>query len=194
MGRRPTQPTIGPDGTELVERVINIKRIAKVVKGGKRMRLSATVVVGDGRRRIGIGHAKSQEVAQAVRKATTQAVKNMVGVSVSGRTIPHEAFGKFSSSKVMLRPAASGTGLIACSQVRATLEAVGLKDVLTKTFGSRNPYNLAMATVRAMQSLRTLREVAQSRNKAISHFVERKIHEAIDGDAQEEPDRSEAVS
>jgi small subunit ribosomal protein S5 len=157
------------------------------------MRISATVVVGDGKGRIGISHGKSQEVAAAVRKATTRAQKEMVTVSVKGVTIPHEAKGKFSSSRVILRPAASGTGLIACSQVRAALEAVGLKDVLTKAMGSRNPYNLAIATLRALQSLRTLNEVAQGRNKAIGHFVERREHAAVEGNVKEEPDRPEAL-
>lgn len=178
----------------LIERVIEIKRIAKVVKGGKRMRISATVVVGDGRTRLGVGHGKSQEVAAAVRKATARAQKEMVTVSVKGTTIPHEVAGKYSSSRVILRPAASGTGLIACPQVRATLEAVGLKDVLTKAIGSRNPYNLALATVRALQSLRTLNEIAQARNKAISHFVKKKGNGTDKSYVEEEPDRPEAVS
>jgi len=158
------------------------------------MRISATVVVGDGQGKIGIGHGKSQEVAAAVRKATTRAQKDMVTISIRGLTIPHEAHGKYSASKVILRPAASGTGLIACSQVRAALEAVGLKDVLTKAMGSRNPYNLAVATLRALQSLRTLNEVAQARNKAIGHFVERKVHASVESNPKEEPDRPEAVS
>ena len=180
-------------GEGFVERVIEIKRVAKVVKGGKRMRLSAAVVVGDGKGKVGIGHGKAVEVAQAVRKATTRAQKEMTPVSVKGATIPHEAFGKYSSSKVLIRPAGAGTGLIACAQVRAVLEAAGLKDVLSKTFGSRNPHNLAVATLRAMQSLRTISEIAQARNKAISHFVEQK-HVQAESDVKEEPDRPEAVS
>jgi len=177
----------------LVEKVINIKRVAKVVKGGKRMKISSTVVVGDGKGSVGVGHGKALEVAQAVRKATTRAHKNMTRVSVQGATIPHTATGKFSSSKVLLRPASSGTGLIACAQVRAVLEAAGLKDVLTKAFGSRNPHNLAIATLRAMQSLRTIKDVAQARNKSIGHFVEKK-HATVESNTQEESDRPEAVS
>ncbi|MEO0108313.1 MAG: 30S ribosomal protein S5 [candidate division WOR-3 bacterium] len=177
----------------MIERVIEVKRVAKVVKGGKRMKISSTVVVGDGKGKVGVGHGKAQEVALAVRKATTRAQKEMAQISVSGDTIPHPAAGKYSSSKVLLRPASSGTGLIACPQVRAVLEAAGLKDVLTKAFGSRNPHNLAVAALRALQSLRTIRDVAQVRNKSIGHFVERK-HEEIASHAQEEPDRPEAVS
>jgi small subunit ribosomal protein S5 len=183
-----------PEGEGLIERVINIKRVAKVVKGGKRMKLSSTVVVGDGRGRIGIGHGKAQEVALAVRKATSRAQKNMVTVSVRGTTISHATIGRYGASKVILRPASSGTGLIACSQVRAVLEAVGIKDALTKALGSRNPHNLAEATLRALRSLRSLSDVAQARNKSIAHFVERVKHEAVESNAKEEPDRPEAVS
>lgn len=175
----------------MIERVIQIKRVAKVVKGGKRMKISATVVAGDGHGKVGIGHGKAIEVAQAVRKATTRAQKNMVSVSVRGGTIPHVVAGKYSSSKVLLRPAGAGTGLIACAQVRAVLEAAGLKDVLTKALGSRNPHNLAVATLSAMQSLRTLGEIAQVRNKAIGHFVEKQ--HAIESNPEEEPDRPVAV-
>ena len=164
-----------------------------MVKGGKRMKLSAVVVVGDGKGKVGIGHGKAVEVAQAVRKATTRAQKNMTTVSLRTGTIPHVANGKFSSSKVLLRPAGAGTGLIACAQVRAVLEAAGLKDVLTKSFGSRNPHNLAIATLRALQTLRTLGQVAQGRNKSIGHFITRQ-HEAVTDIPKEEPDRPEAVS
>lgn len=176
-----------------MEKVIEIKRVAKVVKGGKRMKISAAVVVGDGKGKVGIGHGKAVEVAQAVRKATTRAQKNMLTVSLRTGTIPHPASGKYSASKVLIRPAGAGTGLIACAQVRAVLEAAGLKDVLTKAFGSRNPHNLAIATLRALQSLRTLGEVAQGRNKSIGHFITRQ-HEAITDNPKEEPDRPEAVS
>ena len=157
------------------------------------MRLSAAVVVGDGKGKVGIGHGRAQEVAQAVRKATARAQKNMVNVSVKGGTIPHPALGKYGASKVTLLPASSGTGLIACAQVRAVLEAAGLKDVLTKSKGSTNPHNLAVATLQAMESLRSLKDVAQARNKALSHFVQKK-HAKTDSNAEKEPDRPEAVS
>jgi len=158
------------------------------------MKISATTVVGDGRGRVGVGHGKALEVAQAVRKATTRAQKDMRAISVHGATIPHLTEGKYSSSRVLLRPASSGTGLIACAQVRAVLEAAGLKDVLTKAFGSRNPHNLAVATLQALQSLRSIKEVAQARNKAIGHFVEKKQNATIESNTKEEPDRPEAGS
>ncbi len=158
----------------LIERVIQIKRVSKVVKGGKRFKLSATVVVGDGKGRVGVAHAKAQEVMVAVRKATEKAKKRMVKVSIGKRTLPHWTEAKFGASKILLKPASPGTGLIACAPVRAVLEAAGVKDALTKSLGSNNPYNLAMATIKALQELRTLEEVARLRNKPISYFVERK--------------------
>lgn len=160
---------------ELVERVVNIKRVSKVVKGGKRMKLSASVVVGDGQGQVGLGHGKSSEVAAAVRKGTARAKKDMTRVSVKGRTIPHETSGKFRASVVLVKPAAAGTGLIASSHVRAVLEAVGLRDALSKSLGSRNPYNTARATILALKKLRTIDQVAQATNKPVSHFV-RKEH------------------
>ncbi len=146
------------------------------------MRISAAVVVGDGKGQVGVGHGKALEVAVAVRKATARAKKEMVKISFKGHTIPHETWGKFGATKVFLKPAAPGTGLIACPQVRAVLEAVGLRDVLSKAFGSRTHYNAAKATILALQKLRTLEEVASARNKPISYLVERK-NEAIESPA-----------
>jgi small subunit ribosomal protein S5 len=169
---------------ELIERVINIKRVSKVMKGGKRMRLSASVVVGDGRGHVGLGHGKATEVAAAVRKATVRARKDMVRVSTKGQTIPHETLGKYGASRVIVKPAAPGTGLIACPQVRAVLEAAGLHDALSKSLGSRNAYNTARATIRALADLRTIDQVASARNKPIGHFVERTAeHEPVESHA-----------
>lgn len=169
---------------ELIERVVNIKRVSKVVKGGKRMKLSASVVVGDGAGQVGLGHGKSAEVAAAVRKATARAKKDMVKVSVKGRTIPHETTGKFRASRVLVRPAAAGTGLIACSHVRAVLEAVGLKDALSKSLGSRNPYNTARATIVALRKLRTIEQVARACHKPVAHFVKKeRVNEAVESHA-----------
>jgi small subunit ribosomal protein S5 len=174
---------------ELIERVINIKRISKVMKGGKRMRISATVVVGDGRGQVGLGHGKAIEVAAAVSKATVRARKDMVSVAVKGHTIPHEGTGKFGASRVLVKPAAPGTGLIACPQVRAVLEAAGLRDALSKALGSRNHYNTARATILALTGLRTLEQAAAARNKSIKHLVERHDRkEAAEGHAGQEPD------
>jgi len=170
-------------GSELIERVIHIKRISKVMKGGKRMRISATVVVGDGKGQVGVGHGKAVEVAGAVRKASAQAQKQMVKVAFKGHTIPHETTGKYGASRVLVKPAASGTGLIACPQVRAVLEVVGLTDALSKAFGSRNHYNTAKATIIALEKLRTLDQVALARNKPFRHFIEKKENEKTESPA-----------
>jgi small subunit ribosomal protein S5 len=169
---------------ELIERVISIKRVSKVMKGGKRMRLSASVVVGDGKGMVGLGHGKAAEVAVAVRKATTRARKDMVRVSIAGHTIPHETKGKYGASRVLVKPAARGTGLIACPQVRAVLEAAGLNDGLSKSLGSRNAYNTARATIVALQQLRTIEQVAAARNKPVSHLARKQVeNEAVEGHA-----------
>jgi len=136
------------------------------------------VVVGDGKSMVGLGHAKATEVMPAVKKATERAKKNMVKISLKGRTIPHEVQAKYSASKVILKPASPGTGIIACQQVKAPLEALGLVDCLTKSFGSRNPLSLARATINALLKLRTLEEVARLRNKPISQIIEKK-YEAV---------------
>jgi small subunit ribosomal protein S5 len=170
--------------SEFIERVINLKRVSKVMKGGKRMKMSASVVVGDGKGQVGLGHGKASEVAAAVRKATTRARKDMVRVSTKGHTVPHETNGKYGASRVMVKPAAPGTGLIACPQVRAVLEAAGLRDALSKSLGSRNAYNTARATIRALQDLRTIDEVAAARNKPVSHYVKKsESHEAVESNA-----------
>jgi small subunit ribosomal protein S5 len=169
---------------ELIERVISIKRVSKVMKGGKRMRLSASVVVGDGHGQVGLGHGKAAEVAVAVRKATTRARKDMVRVSTARHTIPHETKGKYGASRVMVKPAAPGTGLIACPQVRAVLEAAGLTDALSKSLGSRNAYNTARATIVALSHCRTVEQVAAARNKPVSHFTAKQVeHESSESHA-----------
>ncbi len=163
-----------PQVPEFIERVIDIKRVSKVVKGGKRLRISATVVVGDGRGTVGIGHGKAAEVALAVKKATLRAKKNLTPVAIKGNTIPHESVGKYSASRVLLKPASKGTGLVACSKVRAVLEAAGVKDCLTKSLGSNSAYNLAIATLNGLRQLRTIEEIARFRNKPISYLVIKK--------------------
>ncbi len=156
---------------DLLDQVIQIKRVTKVVKGGKNFKLSATVVVGDGAGRVGVGHGKATEVAIAVTKGREQARKSMVKVSV-GRTIPQQTGARFSASQVMLKPASAGTGLIATLPVRAVLEVCGVKDALTKSLGAHTPYNLATATIKALKKMRSLEEVARLRNKPISYFME----------------------
>ncbi len=170
-----------------IEKLIELKRVSKVVKGGKRLKLYACVVVGDGTGNVGIGHAKSSEVAPAIRKATESAKKNMAKVSVTEGTILHMVTGKFCASKVILKPALTGTGIIASSAVRAVCDAAGIKDILTKSLGSHNPTNLARATLNGLRSVRSVAEVAEMRNKPVEYFI-RKKHEKTESDTEEKPD------
>lgn len=160
--------------TEYVEKLVELKRVSKVVKGGKRLKLYACVVAGDGNGNVGIGHAKSAEVASAIRKATEIAKKNMIKLAVYESTIFHPVQGKFSASKVILRPALPGSGIIASNAVRAVCEAAGIKNILSKALGSRNPTNLALATINGLKSIRTVNIVAEMRNKPLEYFTRNK--------------------
>lgn len=150
---------------EFEERVVKINRITKVVKGGRRMRFAALVVVGDKKGRIGFGTGKAKEVPDAIKKATEMATKNVMKVSLVGTTLPHETVGEYGAAKVVLRPAANGTGVIAGGPVRAVLELAGVTDVISKCLGSRTPINLVRATVSGLQSMVTIEDVAQLRGK-----------------------------
>ncbi|MBC7217372.1 MAG: 30S ribosomal protein S5 [Candidatus Caldatribacterium sp.] len=163
---------INPEGMELQERLIAVTRVSKVVKGGKRFRFRALVAVGNGDGVVGIGLGKAKEVPDAVRKAVERAKRSLIRFPMRGTTIVHEVRGEFGASTVVLKPAAPGTGVIAGGTVRAIMEVAGVKDILTKSLGNNNPINLALATMRGLQSLRDPREVALLRGKTIAELFE----------------------
>jgi small subunit ribosomal protein S5 len=172
--RRTRGPGDGPetmaDGSpsqELIEKVVFINRSAKVVKGGRRFNFSALIVVGDKRGRVGIGLGKAGEVADAIRKGGELARQHMVSVSLKDATIPHEVYSHYDGAKVLLRPASPGTGIIAGKTVRAVLESAGVKDILSKSLGSKNAANVVKATLQALQRLRLKEEIYRSRGLVV---------------------------
>ncbi len=152
-----------PQDSGFIERVVNINRVAKVVKGGRRFRFAAIVVIGDGQGSVGVGKGKAHEVPEAIRKANEDARKNMRQIPLEGTTIPHEVEGHAGGGHVLLKPAFRGTGVIAGGPVRAIMEAAGVRDVLTKCLGSNNPHNVVWATMKALDDLESKDTVARRR-------------------------------
>jgi small subunit ribosomal protein S5 len=167
--RQSHQQFEAPDAFE--ERVIEIARVAKVVKGGRRFRFRVTVVVGDKNGTVGMGTGKANSVPDAMRKASERARKNMKVVNLAGTTIPHEALGAVGGARVYIKPASAGTGVIAAGAVRAVLEVAGVRDILTKSMGSANVLNVVLATVAALRSMRSAKEQAARRGKSVEELL-----------------------
>ncbi len=156
---------------EFIEKVVYLNRVSKTVKGGRVMKFSALMVVGDGKGKVGYGLGKAAEVPEAIRKGIEDAKKNMITINTAGTSIPHEVIGEFSAGRVMMKPAAPGTGIIAGGPVRAVMEAAGIKDIRAKCLRSNNPANVVAATFQGLKSLRTPEQVAKTRGKNVNEIL-----------------------
>ncbi len=179
MGSRYAQrPYSSGERSDLAERVVRVNRVAKVVKGGRKFSFSALIVVGDMNGRVGAGIGKAREVTEAIRKGMEVAKRNMITVPMVGTTIPHEVRLKLGSARIMLKPAAPGTGVISGGAMRALIESAGIKDILTKSHGTNNPINTVRATLAALQQLRTAQQIADLRSKDVEQMVGRRLANA----------------
>jgi small subunit ribosomal protein S5 len=168
-------PSYAGDRSDLNERLVSLNRVAKVVKGGRKFSFSALVVVGDGNGRVGAGLGKAREVPEAIRKGVEIAKRSQINVPMVGTTIPHEIRYKWGAAKIMLKPAAPGTGVISGGAMRAVIELSGIKDILTKSLGTNNPINTVRATIAALQELRTAQEIAELRGKEVEDIVGKQL-------------------
>ena len=164
-------PRFEKQPSEYVEKLVSLNRVSKTVKGGRVMKFAALMVVGDEKGRVGFGTGKAAEVPEAIRKGIEDAKKNMITVTLSGTTIPHEVIGEFGAGRVLMKPAAPGTGVIAGGPVRAVMEAIGIKDIRTKCLRSNNPQNVVSAAFEGLKALRSPEEVARIRGKSVEEIV-----------------------
>ena len=184
-GRRDDRKGAEDGGEELIEKLVHINRVSKTVKGGKRFGFAALVVVGDGQGRVGFGHGKAREVPEAINKATAAAKKSMIRVALKdGRTLHHDGKGHFGAGKVTLRSAPAGTGIIAGGPMRAVFESLGVADVVTKSVGTSNPYNMIRATFAALSEQTSPKSVAQRRGKKIADLLGRGGSKTAEADAE----------
>ena len=170
---------VDPEGLELKEQVVRVNRVSKVVKGGKRFSFAALVVVGDGNGHVGVGLGKAGEVPEAIRKGTEDARKNLIKVPMVGSTIPHYHIAQFGACRIVMRPASAGTGVIAGGAVRAVVELAGIKDILTKTLGSKNSINVVYTTVKGLGELLSAEDVAARRSKTVEELVGKKVAQIL---------------